>query len=149
MHSDHSGVAFAGGGNRSDSHHRGTHRSIDLFDERFEFRTRASSNYPTADKTNWSLGTLDQFKRFGKSFFAEAVNLGLNRFNHLALVFRHIDGDILRHVDENRSRPSFLGDFKRKTDRLGQIVYVFDDEVMFCHRHRNPGDIHLLEGVLT
>ena len=60
-----------------------------------------------------------------------------------------MDGDVLGQVDEHRAGPPLLGDLEGKTHRGGEVGYILDDEVVLGDRHRDPGDIDLLEAVLA
>ncbi len=49
--------------------------------------------------------------------------------------------DILGDVDEDWTLPAGVGDIECFPDDPFEIFDILNKEVMFCHRHRDPGDV--------
>src|SRR5699024_6400103 len=64
-------------------------------------------------------------------------------------VLRYIRSDVLRYINEHRSRPSALCNTECLPDRIGKLCNILDDKIMFCNGHRDPCDIDLLETVFS
>src|SRR5205823_12464828 len=56
---------------------------------------------------------------------------------------------ILRDIDQDRTRPSGLGQIERLFHRHGELRYVFDEEVVLHTGPRDPDRVAFLERVLA
>ena len=60
-----------------------------------------------------------------------------------------VDEDVLRKVDEDRAGPAGAGDVERLADRRGDVAGIGHEEVVLRDRHRDAGDVGLLERVVA
>ena len=62
--------------------------------------------------------------------------------------FRRLCSGIFYNVDQNRTRAAAPGDGERLPDDIRHLCRRMHHKIAFGDRHRDPGDIDLLEGIL-
>ena len=110
----------------------------------------AGKNRPAAGIDKGTFRLLDQLNRLLQLLIRIfPVNALIAFLRLFRMELRGICGNILSYVNQYRPRSSAFRDFKGLPQGIRKNVDILDDIAVLCNRHRNAGDIHLLEGILS
>ena len=164
MHADHAGRQRVSALHRAAAHDRDGNRRIHFFREFTNFIVGTASDHAAAADDQRFFGLLDHLHELihvsrirGRSL--EVFRSSLHQLCETAavvmlffckrLVISLCCRNVFQNVKKDRPRTSASCNCKGFADRIRQLVYVSDNEVALCDRHRDSGDIHFLERILT
>ena len=148
VHADHAEAQRVVVGHAADRHHGVRGRDFRLAHQRQKRLACVRQLYAAAVVDERALGLVEHFSDGFQLFLADVVgfvHLDLALRDKLALCAR----DVLRDVDEYRTRTSGLCDTESLADGVRQLLYVANHEIVLGDRHGDAGDIDLLEGVAS
>ena len=148
VHADHAEIQRILLIQRADAHHRMACRNFRLVHQLFQRLARARADDAAAEIDRRTLALVDHVRQLLNIIHVDLrKRTRLDCRLRLVLAFRR--GDILRDIDQNRSRTAAHRDLKREADGVGQILDMADDEVVLGNRHGDAGDVDLLEAVAS
>ena len=146
VHADHAEAQLVVIGHAADRHHGVRGRDLRLAHQGEQLAACVRDLDAAAVIDERALGLADHVRDGLQLFLADVVGL-----MHLDPALRDELGrrgsDILRDVDEHRTRTSGLRDAERLADGIRELLYVTYHEIVLGDRHGDAGDIDLLEGV--
>ena len=148
MHSDHPGVARVMAVHHALTHKRIAHRRVHQLRQLSHLFGRPGEHRAAAHVKEGSFGIADQGKcpvNILIGIFAGGWDGRRLSALKLTGIGRHVLGDIHQH----RPRPSRPRNGKGPADRSRQIVHILHNIAVLGDGHGHPGDIHLLEGILS
>ena len=83
------------------------------------------------------------------SFLIDLICLPFDRCRLLIFIFSLCTGHILRDIHKDRARTTCLGNGKGTADGIRQLIHIFNNKIMLCHRHCNTGDIDFLKTIFA
>ncbi len=149
MHAQHSGIEGMFSAESTFSHQRIAHRSIQLLRKHKQLLGCVGSNGAASHKDHGLLCLIDQTDCLFQIFLFDRGIIRNDLLRSLCKIFGFVGRRIFGYINEHRTRPPGFCDFESPTDHSCQICNVFYNKIMFCHRNRDPGDIHLLKAVFS
>ena len=80
--------------------------------------------------------------------FAQSTGSGMSLLGN-RLIIHLCCSNVLRNIDEHRSRSAASGNAESLSHRIRQFVHIPYEVVGLGNRHGNTGDVHLLESILA
>ena len=148
VHAQHTGVQIVRARERALAHQRICHRGLQLLHKCPHFLRRIGKDGAAAHQDIWLLRRIDECNCPGKLCLRNICFL-LNRCRYRRLIFGHGRRHIFGHIHQHRAGPAGSGDLEGPADRIRQVIDIFHNKVVLCHRHGDARDIHLLEAVLA
>ena len=162
VHSHHPGTKRIVSREAVAGHQTFAYRNLSLCSKIKKFSFSARDFYTTAGINNRTFCFINQISRNLKLllirflysnnaadiFVSVCKNLSIiNVFQRFKISFCR--SNILRNINQNRSRTSSLRNCKSLADSLSQVFNIHYDKIVFGNRHCNAGDINFLEGILA
>ena len=147
VHPDHPHVERIIVGKHTGAHDGMTCRNRRTVSQFINERRCTGTDHPAAEVDHRTFGRVDQRGDLGDH---RRINLGGTfgrRRGGSGKKLAGGGGHILGNIDQHRAGPAGIGDGKRLTDRIGQILDPAHNEIVLGNRHRDAGDVNLLEAV--
>ena len=151
VHAEHANKLAVGGRIATQPHQGIGHREIQLARQLRQLFSRVGKNYATAGVDDRTLGFLQNLH--GLLDLTEmpldhrVVRTHLDRLRIVELA--HLRRDVLRDIDDDRTRTTGGGNVERLLDGQRQILDILDQEVVLDAGAGNTDGIALLESILT
>ena len=149
MHAYHTCISIFPAVKSTFTHQRICHRCLYFAYKLSELICRICTNDTAAHKNKWSDRMFDQSDNFLHRLFTDLIRLAFDRRRHLIFILSFCTGDILWNIHKNRSRTPCLSNRECTADGIRQLIHIFDNKIMFCHRHCNTGDIDFLKTIFA
>ena len=165
VHPDHAGEQPVAAGTGAAAHDSGGHRGVQRLEKLPEFRYGAlGADHAAAHQHQGLLGGRDHIQQLldvavvglgglevvggAAEHGGQAAVCGVLLHGKGAVIHLFI-GDVFQDIDEHRARAAGPGDGKGLPDDVGQVLGPAHQVVALGDGHSDPGDVHLLKGVLT
>ena len=149
MHSNWSCIELILTGKSTFSHQAVTYRCLDLVSQSTHLFGCVCNYSAAAYKDERLLGSGDHLGCSLHILRADGIHLRLYSCDSVTDIFAFRGGHILRDIYKDRSRTTAFCYGKSFANGVRKLCYVFYNVAVFCHRHYDSCDIHLLERILS
>ena len=149
MHAQHAGVGGIISVKCPLTHQRVTDRGIHQSGKYRQFLRRSRDHSSSADKDIGTPGGSNHADGLFQALLTDLLFLFGQRRQWPVLKGCCGRSHILGDIHQNRAGTSALCNCKGPAQGVGQPAHVLDDKIVLGDGHGNPGNIHLLEGILA
>ena len=123
-----------------------TRRNVSALHKAQQQLTGVRRNHAAAEQDDRTLCRVDHLCHLGNLL---VLNLRIRALMYRRLVLKLTDcrGDVLRNINENRTRTAADGDFICLTNGVCQLLNVADNEVVLGNRHGHACNVNFLKAV--